>query len=374
MARIKNNTIKENDVLIPISLLVVGFFSWVFGWYFPILFALIVILVPLMMKRMQSKLLNGDWSRAIFVAIASGIFVAYVLYYLPIKDYRAYAEGQSIEENMITKKDPVFQSMSIYKNKETGELKKFTMEETMDYTVDGTNQEVPVWKVIMEYEKDKWEWKESVNEELDPGIPATITDFQVKLPMSEIPENILNNPSVKKSIEDNKELYYNSYYICTPKDPVAYTDSVFATDFDASYYPDSTYKVTGPVDVPNGENAEVNLLPYVFSQEKMVFIVMKHLDEPSEGEIAGLNIFIKELKEHGVEVIAFTAESQETIDAFKLKHQMEDVFFTNAVDDKELKVVIRANPGIVAVSNGVVKGKWSIHNRPVSNELENIFK
>lgn len=374
MARIQNNTTKENVVLIPISLLVVGFFSWVFGWYFPILFALVVILVPLMMKRMQSKLLNSDWSRAIFVAIASGLFVAYVLYYLPIKDYRAYAEGQSIEENMITKKDPVFQSISVYKNKETGELKKFTMEETMDYVVDGSNQEVPVWKVIMEYEKDLWEWKESVNEELDPGIPATITDFQVKLPLSEVPEYVLNNSSVQNLIKENKELYYNSYYICTPKDPVAYTDSVFAADFDASYFPDSTYTVTGPVDVPNGENAEVNLLPFVFAQEKMVFIVMKHLSEPSEGEIAGLNVFIKELNEKGIEIIAFTAESQETIDAFKLKHHMEDVFFTNAVDDKELKVIIRANPGIVAVSNGVVKGKWSIHNRPASNELEKIFK
>jgi uncharacterized membrane protein YphA (DoxX/SURF4 family) len=374
MRNIQNNSPKENMVLIPLSMLVVGFFSWVFGWYFPILFALVVILLPLMMRRMQSKLLNNDWSRALLVAIASGLFVLYVLYYLPVKDYRPYAVGQSIEENMITKKDPVFQSISVYKNKETGETKEFSMEETMNYLVDGVDQEVPVWKVVMEYEKDKWEWKESVNKELDPGIPATITDFQLKLPFNEVPEAIVNIPEIKQSIEANKELYFNSYYICTPKDPVAYTDSVLVTDFDATYYPDSTYTVTGPIDVANGENGEVNLLPYVFAAEKMVFIVMKHLDEPSAGELTGLKVFLEELKEAEIEVVMFTAESQETINTFKSENGFENVFVTNAVDDKELKVVIRANPGIVALSKGVVGGKWSIHNRPLSTELEKIFK
>lgn len=372
MGKIQNNSPKENVVLIPLSLLVVGFFSWVFGWYFPIVFALIVILFPLMMRRMQSKLLSSDWSRALFVALACGAFVLYVMYYLPAKDYRPYAVGQSIPENMIAKKDPVYESISVYKNKKTGEERSFNMEEMMSYSVDGAMKEVPVWQVVMDYEKEDWEWKESVNKELDPGLPATITDFQLKVPMNVVGKDILESPEMKDYFEMNKDQFFTSYYICTPKDPVAYTDSVLVTDFDASYYPDSTYTVSGPVDVPIGNNLEVDLASYLFAQEKALMVVMKHLDEVDEGKAKGLKNYLDNLSAD-YKVFIFTSDLRESIESFKKNYGLEKYLFANSTDEKELKVVIRANPGFVFLNKGVVKSKWSIHNLQTENDLNKLL-
>jgi hypothetical protein len=46
--------------------------------------------------------------------------------------------------------------------------------------------------------------------------------------------------------------------------------------------------------------------------------------------------------------------------------------FYNA-DDVELKMLVRANPGIVLVKDGVIMGKWSAYNVPSVNDMYKIL-
>ena len=57
------------------------------------------------------------------------VFITYTLNYLPLRDYRAYAVGNSIPEQMVLPegaKETVFDNVFFYKNKTTGVVEEFS--------------------------------------------------------------------------------------------------------------------------------------------------------------------------------------------------------------------------------------------------------
>ena len=93
---IEPNTRKQNTQFLIASLLVVTFFSWVFGWYFPIIFAAISLIGSLWVLKSGGFIFGNYIGSSFFVTLISSIMIAYVLLYEPMKDYRPYAEGTNL--------------------------------------------------------------------------------------------------------------------------------------------------------------------------------------------------------------------------------------------------------------------------------------
>lgn len=138
--KIKINVLRE-DVLIGVSSFVfVAFLSWVFDWYFPLVFFIVGYLGYYATKRM---LFNTylRWLPVLVVTLITLVFIVYTLSHLPVRDYRAYAEGKSIPEQMVLPEgaiESVYENMFYYKNKTTGVVEEFT--ET-NYPWDNDNYE-----------------------------------------------------------------------------------------------------------------------------------------------------------------------------------------------------------------------------------------
>jgi uncharacterized membrane protein YphA (DoxX/SURF4 family) len=66
--------------------------------------------------------------------------------------------------------------------------------------------------------------------------------------------------------------------------------------------------------------------------------------------------------EHGYSFIALTGSSFENIDVFRHEHQTPYYFYQ--ADGVKLKTIIRSNPGLVLMKDGVVLGKWAHRNIP----------
>lgn len=71
---------------------------------------------------------------------------------------------------------------------------------------------------------------------------------------------------------------------------------------------------------------------------------------------------IKALTEANAEVWVLTASGYEQFEAFRHEHQLAIPYYY--ADATVLKTIIRSNPGIVLLSNGVVKGKWHYNDTP----------
>tara|TARA_B100000795_G_scaffold10877_1_gene7620 strand:+ start:27975 stop:29372 length:1398 start_codon:yes stop_codon:yes gene_type:complete len=116
---------REYLILLAGSLLAVALFSLkMLDWLFPVIFTVICLFVAEFIRR-RSNSAATDWIVAGAVTVVCCIF-AYVTYdYLPMRDYRPYAIGQNISENMKSAEDlgldgPVYATEYTVTNKATG--------------------------------------------------------------------------------------------------------------------------------------------------------------------------------------------------------------------------------------------------------------
>lgn len=126
-----------------------------------------LLLIGLIIHFVTNK---SNFSASIIVLIS----VIYSLYLtvgattdLPFKDFRPYAVGKNLPEQMTLPPDavqPVYENYLTYKNTSTGETKKFT---TAEYTAS------KIW------ENKNWEWQSTENELVVEGDEAKITDLSI---------------------------------------------------------------------------------------------------------------------------------------------------------------------------------------------------
>ncbi|MEA4935968.1 MAG: DoxX family protein [Paludibacter sp.] len=87
-------------------------------------------------------------------------------------------------------------------------------------------------------------------------------------------------------------------------------------------------------------------------------IIMYDLAKSSEKGIEKIKIFVEEKQiNEGVKVYALTASSTHEIQDFKTKYGLNFPFYKT--DPVTLKTMIRANPGVMQLVNGTIKGKWN---------------
>lgn len=80
-----------------------------------------------------------------------------------------------------------------------------------------------------------------------------------------------------------------------------------------------------------------------------------------------VNLLAENAMAHGYPFMVITASSYETIDAFRERQNAAYPFYQS--DERGLKTIIRSNPGLVLLKDGVVMGKWP-HRRIPSSLLE----
>lgn len=127
--KLKVNSNKEDLFILPFSILVVLFFSWVFNWFFPLIFVLVGFTIYLLSKKVLSKKNYFEYIPIVGVAIIAIAFIYYTYNFLPLKDYRPYSVGKSIPEQMTLPEGAqpdVYENIFYYKNVTTGEVEEFT--------------------------------------------------------------------------------------------------------------------------------------------------------------------------------------------------------------------------------------------------------
>lgn len=169
--KIKLNTTQEDIILGGLGLVLVAILSLgIFDWFFPIPFYILTVGGGIAVKHLI-KSASKEWMMAAYVLIACCIFGYYTYNHLPVKDYRAYAVGKSISEQMKTaeelnKKPTTYYTLYTLEN-EAGESKQVRSD---DYL------EKEIWK-------DK-SWKINSEKSEGPfvkeqGYEPKIADFKI---------------------------------------------------------------------------------------------------------------------------------------------------------------------------------------------------
>jgi uncharacterized membrane protein YphA (DoxX/SURF4 family)/peroxiredoxin len=157
-AHIAWNTTKDDLIVLPVGLLLVALWSWVFTWWGPVWFTLLGFAGYLLVKRfMQAP--RAEWTAAVWAAIITLVFSWWNYAHLPLRDYRAYAIGKNIAEQKVMGKAPVQQIFMLYKDKRNGEVKEYDS------------------KGAYPWDDDNFEYVDRRIVEIEPGIDSPVQDF-----------------------------------------------------------------------------------------------------------------------------------------------------------------------------------------------------
>ena len=285
---IKPNTVKENLIYTGSSMLVIAFFSWVFGWYFPILFGLMAILGALWVRRIGGKIFGNYWGSALFVAVLSMLLVVFVLTYAPIKDYRPYAVGSNLVEKMNDGSPKVSQQVMLYKNKRTGEEKTF-LDTSTEYA------DSKIWE-----DKD-WVFAEWEEEVLKVAIPSSISDFDPFIKMEYVSDAERKLDFVEAKIAETK---VKRIRLTALEDQT--TQEIALGEFNLEAYPAEQYEILDTVERVELSSDDIEIKDDIFNQKRIVLLVSRSLTEANWSEIGRIKEIALKCEQEGVPFVVLT--------------------------------------------------------------------
>ncbi|MFK7786104.1 MAG: DoxX family protein [Crocinitomicaceae bacterium] len=349
---IKPNTVQENLIYTISSMVVVVFFSWVFGWYFPVLFGLIAILGALWIRRIGGKFLGNYWGSALLITVLSVLLVTFVLMYSPIKDYRAYAVGSNLAEKMNNGVPSVSQRVMQYKNNQTGKTRTY---------LDSSNEyyDSEIWK------EKEWEFVKWVEETLKEEIPASISDFDPFIKMEHLSDAERQLEFVQAKIIETK---VKRIRLTTLEDQT--TEEIALSEFNLETYPAEQYQILDTVETVEVSTDDIEIKEDILNQERIVLLVSRSLADANWNEMARIKEIATKCEKEGVPFILLANATRKEIDAFRKDNSFDCAIFS--MDQIELKIISRSNPAILVLEKGVVKEKYSRRTIPTGKRFTEI--
>lgn len=98
-------------------------------------------------------------------------------------------------------------------------------------------------------------------------------------------------------------------------------------------------------------------------QGNQLILVIHNVGKTNTESYEEIRRFMKALEgEDNLERVIFTSEVPDTFEAFRHEQQLGMPFYLG--DEKMLKTMIRSNPGLLLISDGIVRDKWHYNDIP----------
>lgn len=343
------NTRKQNLYFTISSLAVISFFSWVFGWSFPLLFGIVLLLSALWIIRAGGKFLSNYIGVTFIVTLISMLFITYVLLYNPLKDYRPYAVGSNLKEKMNDGQEGVYESLLVYENSKTGEVKEFS-----SISPEFTNSKI--------WEDKAWTYKSMVQKVIVETKLPSIADFEPSISISDIGEQEMELEYIQEKLS-NIQLPFiklndkgNNSIIELP-----------LGEFNTEDYKEKAYEVIDTILIADPNVTDIKIKEMILNSSSICILLAKDINDANWGHLDEIKAIQKGCKEKGTPFIMICNAGREVINSFKKKYGFELPVFVN--DEITLKSISRSNPSLLIIQDAVVKGKYPNRSIPSMKSL-----
>lgn len=309
----------------------------------------IIILIPTIIffagrKKDPVKMRqSAEWMFVGVVVMTIIGFSYYNVNHLPIIDFRPYKIGASIPDGMVVPEDKlenvdVYETTLFYKNTESGERKEFALEN------------IPTDNV--------WEWDTTINKLVHQGYHPPIHDFTIESDAEgEITDIVLADKNysfllVAYNLEKtNFQGFLNAYDIadfCKNKG-LGFYCLTSSLEEDINKLKTEIIEAKG-IDLNATAGEPVFEKVYVYELDGTYFEFNED-EQPDESE-----------------GYTFIGEDNIEVDAPPVDNGFALNFYSS--DEITLKTIIRSNPGLVLLKEGVIINKWHANDLPSVEDLE----
>lgn len=301
----------------------------------------ILLIIIFVFRNRYKKVFSCKWEW-VFIA---GVFILSLgisfhgYKNLPMFDFRPYKIGASINHGMLTPEDawqPEYETSLLYTNTKTNEQKEFSMEN------------LP--------EGEEWRWDSTINNLLKEGYIPPIHDFIIKSGDSDITDIILEDKMYNWLLiawdlnKTNMDAFVKANEIAKfcKQAGIAFRCLTSASDQNIEKFVAELDKIVAP----KTQNQEVIIEPI----KQVVFLYER------EGEILEITIEDSEPDTSWIMVGVDTVYIDPPVSS-----NIAIEFF--GTDPITLKTIVRANPGLILLRDGIIIGKWHYRHFPDVKEI-----
>lgn len=342
---IRPNTGKENKYIIPISLLLIVFFSYIFNWYFPLLFGFVSLVGSLWVLKAGGRAFGNFWGVSILVSLLSYFLTSYVQLFEPVKDYRPYSVGSNLRQKMNDGIEGKYVNLLVYKNLKTGKTKEY----------DGNSKEYIDSKI---WENTSWKYDTMVTKEIIPTkLPSITGQFNPVILFNDIQEE-------EKQMNYIQEIINTSMipgYTLFDKENITFVH-VPEKDYNTNDYDTTFFQIKEKGLILNPELSEISIREFLIKEKQVIILFSKNLKEGNFSKISSYKKIFEEAKKRKIPMLLVCSSNRDQIIKWRKKHQFSIPGFIN--DETELKAVARSNPSLMILNNGVVVGKYPHRSTP----------
>lgn len=352
--KIKLNTTREDIIVYTAAIVITALFSMgMLDWLFPVIFLVISLLVATALKKRLSDKWK-EWGMAIGILVVCSVFQYHTLAHLPMKDYRPYAVG----------KDIAIQMMSVDELNELMLAQMSTGDIDNVYAVLG-QIDLPTTDSL-HFVKTYFDTFQSMNEGQREENGLTLM------------EDLGNKITLTSPVYATKYVFKN---LKTGADTLVLSSDwlrIYSTPWFKSTYEIVTYD-GDEVQLEEGYEPAIkdfsletyegdNITEEVLSFSGYTFLqISNDLSKTDESAQAIFNDLAKEAEASGNKFFAVTNALYEETEAYRHKHGAAYPFLN--CDQIELKIIVRSNPGLVLLKDGVVVEKWAWRDVPTWAEV-----
>jgi uncharacterized membrane protein YphA (DoxX/SURF4 family) len=141
---------------------------------------------------------------------------------------------------------------------------------------------------------------------------------------------------------------------------------------------DTKTKIIDPGDEPKIKNFNIMSFDgndytedYLNDPEYIFVLVSYDVNKSDKEAHRKFSAFANDAFKNGISVIGLSASSEGTIE--ELRHEVQAPFDYYSVDAITLKTIIRSNPGLVLLKQGVIMGQWHYNDFPTFDEFKSQY-
>lgn len=349
---IQPNSRKQNLYFVASSLVIISFFSWVFGWSFPILFGIVVLLTALWIIRAGGKFLGNYSGAIIIVTIISMVFITYVLMYEPLKDYRPYALGSDLKAKMNDGKEGVYESLLVYKNIKTGEVKEFSSTSDAFKNFDWTDK--------------NWVYQTMVQKVIVETRLPSIADFEPSIEINDIGKDELKLNFIQNQL---KQLEVSFVVIKSLESNQ--NQEVKLSDFNVEDYPSDLYQIKDTIQKQDTDITDIKLKDFILNENAVCVVFSRSLKDGNWDNLDKLKALQNTSRKLNVPFVLICNASRKEINAFKKRNNLSIPVFVN--DEITIKAISRSNPSLLVIKKSIIVGKYPHRSLPKVEKFNNII-
>jgi uncharacterized membrane protein YphA (DoxX/SURF4 family) len=98
-----------------------------------------------------------------------------------------------------------------------------------------------------------------------------------------------------------------------------------------------------------------------------LWVIVQDFDKANKQSFEKFNSLTKEAEQNGVSIIGLTSSLPETAELARHNYELAYPFYF--MDGTTIKTIVRSNPALLLIKNGVIKGKWHHNDLPTFSEL-----